>query len=106
RDLLSGATDPVVFDSPGVLLQAGNTNCVSLFLYRVVENADLKNRPPMRVVPNRTRQPPLALNLYYLLTPLKKNNKEAHLLLGRIMQEIADNSILRGSALSGGLRDT
>lgn len=103
--LLAGAVDRVVFDSPGVLIQAGTTPCVSLFLYRVSENPDLKNRPPLRVSPHLLRQPPLALNLHYLLTPLLKNTQQSHWLLGRLMQELADRAIVRGSALSGGLRD-
>ena len=103
--LLAAAPDRIVFDSPGVLIQANNNTCVSLFLYRVSENPDLKNRPPVRVSPHLMRQPPLALNLHYLLTPLLKNTHQSHWLLGRLMQELADRAIVRGSALAGGLRD-
>jgi hypothetical protein len=103
--LLAGAADRVVFDSPGAAIQAGNQACVSIFLYRVVENPDLKNRPPIRVAPDLLRRAPLALNLYYLVTPLLRNTQQSHWLLGRVMQEFADNPVIQGTALAGGLRD-
>jgi hypothetical protein len=43
---------------------------LSMFLYRIVEDADMKNRPLLRTNGNRQRYPPLALSLFYLITPL------------------------------------
>jgi hypothetical protein len=81
-------------------------NCLSIYLYRVVENGDMKNRPLELREKNRLEYPPLSLNLFYLITPLTTGIATDHLLLGRTMQVLYDNAILQGSNLEGVLADT
>ncbi len=77
---------------------------LSIFLYRVAENGDLKNRQLQPVNLNTLRYPPLCLNLFYLITPLTNSTENDHILLGKTMQVIYDNSTLKGSALQGVLQ--
>lgn len=81
-----------------------NEDTLSLFLYRVAENADMKNRPLQRVGDGQLRQPPLSLNFYYLLTPITNLTENDHRLLSKAMQIFYDNAILKGAQLEGSLR--
>ncbi|HEY0606869.1 MAG TPA: DUF4255 domain-containing protein [Herpetosiphonaceae bacterium] len=83
---------------------------LSLWLYRVTEDEFLKNQPMERVNVQRTngrdsdaervdRTAPLALNLFYLLTPMASlsNPSEVEsdlLVLGRALQALYDNAII------------
>lgn len=74
-----------------------NGNQINIFLYQVLPNAALRNRDfPPRVKPGELGQPPLALNLYYLITAYGKDNDDVlgHRLLGRAMQILHDYPIL------------
>lgn len=77
---------------------------LSLYLYRVSENADMKNRPLQRVADALLRQPPLSLNFYYLLTPITNLAENDHRLLSKAMQIFYDNAVLKGAQLEGALR--
>ncbi len=80
--------------------------CLSIYLYRVLENGDMKNRSLDLREKNRLEYPPLSLNLFYLVTPLTGEIATDHLLLGRSMQILYDNAILKGSNLRGVLAGT
>ncbi|MFN8451296.1 MAG: Pvc16 family protein [Anaerolineae bacterium] len=69
---------------------------LSIWLYQVTENEFLKNQPPLRVngTDDRQRQPPLALNLYYLVTPFTGESMMDYLLLGKTMQVFYENAII------------
>ncbi|WP_139229738.1 DUF4255 domain-containing protein [Halogeometricum limi] len=102
----------IVLASPGAL-DAQDAAVLTLFLYRVAENPSLKNAERREVPPagpgdeRRYRPSPLSLDLYYLLTtyphgPSETHTDEAsnqHKLLGRAMQVLGENSVLRGSDL-------
>lgn len=79
---------------------------LSIFLYRVVENGDIKNRQLQPVNPNTFRYPPLCLNLFYLITPLTKSIENDHKLLGKTMQVLNDSGLLKGTTLKGVLQNT
>jgi hypothetical protein len=81
-------------------------NCLSIYLYRVIENGDMKNRSLDLREKNMLEYPPLSLNLFYLITPLTDKVNTDHLLLGRTMQILYDNAIVKGSNLRGDLADT
>ncbi|MEK6374865.1 MAG: DUF4255 domain-containing protein [Acidobacteriota bacterium] len=96
EDEFAGAT--VSVQSPEKANPA--TNLVNLFLYETTINAAWRNRDmPRQVKPGETGQPPLALNLHYLLTAYGEDDDAAgpksHRLLGRAMGFIHDNPILR-----------
>jgi hypothetical protein len=72
-------------------------NQINLFLYHTKENAALRNME-MESSPKSggSGQPPLALNLYYLLTTYGENDEDpnSHKLLGEAMIILNDNSTL------------
>jgi hypothetical protein len=86
----------ISFDPLGKLAKddAPDKNFLSIFLYRVTENPEMKNRPFQQLDPNRLHVPPLALNLYYLITPLTNTADNDHRLLGKTMQVLYDNPVL------------
>lgn len=81
-------------------------DCLSVYLYRLSENGEMKNRPLERVNATTLRFPPLSLNLYYLVTPLTNSSANDHRLLSKAMQILYDNAIIKGSLLQGELKDS
>jgi hypothetical protein len=82
------------------------SNVLTLFLYKVIENAHFKNdQPPLPApLPNGTLAqplPPLTVDLHYLLTAHAGAGDlfEAHRALSRAMRVMYDNAVLRGSQL-------
>ena len=79
---------------------------MTLFLFEVVEDASMRNRPPGRSVtpPDLTvTKAPIPLILRYLLTPWSGDRLTDHRLLGRALQVLHDGAILSGPQLQGGL---
>jgi hypothetical protein len=83
---------------------------VNLFLYRVVPNPHLYNRDlqPKPGAPNVLLYPPLALNLFYLVTPFAQLDPEtgdvnAHAVMGEAMRVLHENPIVPQSALEAPL---
>src|SRR6266571_3077091 len=75
----------------------GNENQINLFLYQVLPNAAWRNMDiPQRVKSGETSMPPLALNLYYMVTAYGDGDNDVfgHLLLGHAMRILYDNSVL------------
>lgn len=74
----------------------GDNRRLSLWLYQVQQNEHLRNVQPTRVPEDASivRLPPLAVNLFYLLTPSTKSVEGNQLLLGRSMQILHDNPVL------------
>jgi len=71
-------------------------NHVNLFLYHVEHNAAWRNTDmPNRVKPGETGHPPLAINLYYIITTHGQNGNEliSHLLLGKAMSLLHDHAV-------------
>jgi uncharacterized protein DUF4255 len=74
-------------------------NRVNLFLYQVVRNAAWVNADmPRQVLPGEIGNPPLPLNLFYLVTAYGQDNDvstpSGHELLGAAMSILHDHSIL------------
>jgi Pvc16 N-terminal domain len=95
-----GSEAAIVFTNPTQTAQDAS-NRMSLWLYQITENEHLKNQPPQRVQGNNNfTETPLALNLYYLITPFAPSGELDHLLLGKTAQVLYDNAIiqLRNSA--------
>jgi hypothetical protein len=84
---------------------------LTLFLYLVVPNGELRNALSARPTLSEGQRPPLILNLYYLLTALPPTSVpdstdrtlEAHRLLGAAMQVFHDHAVMSGSLLLGQL---
>lgn len=73
-----------------------NETTLSIWLYQVTPNAHLTNVPNVRTRGDLSESvTPLPLNLFYLLTPLQKNELKNQTTLGRALQVLYDNSILQ-----------
>jgi hypothetical protein len=81
--------------------EPGGDQRVNLFLYKIEENAFLKNED-WTLKPGNSNQlvpPPLSLNLYYLMTPYARNdpqtgNVTAHEILGEAMRVFYENPVI------------
>jgi len=88
---------------------ATNPPRITLFLYEVMEDPTVRNRPATRSItpPNLTEEkPPMPLLLRYLLTPWSGDILTDQRMLGRALQVLYDGAILSGPQLSGGLAGT
>ncbi len=102
--------DSIALVSPGEIEGKDNIR-LSLFLFQVGENIHLKNLEMEIMGPSKLKAPPLALDLYYILTSYPSSGiqdrtertAEEHRILGRAMQILHDNPILTGSVLKGSL---
>ena len=97
-------SDLVVFDSPADI--STNKNLLSIFLYQIVENSSLRNINPEPIDTNQLRYPPLALDLYYIITAYGTNRETELLIVERLMQILHDESVLKGEMLKGDLAKT
>ncbi len=79
---------------------------LSLYLYQIEENGEMKNQPPRLVAGKSLKMAPLSLNLFYLVTPLTGSAVKDQKLLGKIMQIFYDQAILAGPVLQGSLKDS
>jgi hypothetical protein len=83
---------------------------VNLFLFRIARNPQLENLDwgPKPGAPDRLVFPPLALNLYYLLTVFSTLDPQtgladAHGIMGEAMRVLHENAIIPRDFLVGGL---
>jgi hypothetical protein len=90
-----------------VLAQSTNLDSVlNLFLYQVAPNAAWRNMDlPSQTRPGETGQPPLALDLHYLMTAyhLAGDDLAAHRLLGHAMRILNDHAVLGPSEIQTAL---
>jgi len=79
-----------------VITHSNTQNQLNLFLYNIVQNAGWRNvdLPSRDAGGNRLRNPPLALDLYYLLTAYGQTDFDAELLLGYAMQCLHETPVL------------
>ncbi|MEU8243918.1 DUF4255 domain-containing protein [Actinoplanes missouriensis] len=91
---LLGTEEGIVFDNPTETAKDSSRR-LSLWLYHVAEDEHLKNTPSVRLSDGRFRMTPLALDLYYLLTPFALSGVAGHQMLGRAMQTFYDTSTVR-----------
>ena len=111
RDLISA--DSIVLLSPADVEGQQNIR-LTLFLYSIVENPYLKNQEMQNPNPTELLYPPVALDLYYLVTAYAstqivdktQQTMEEHRILGRAIRIFYDHAILSGSILRGGLSGT
>lgn len=105
-----GSEDSIALVSPGEIEGKDNIR-LSLFLYHVEENIYLKNQEMEKIGSSALKAPPLALDLYYMLTSYPspgiqdrtERTLDEHRILGRAMQVLHDNSVLTVSVLKGSL---
>ncbi|MGH9894084.1 MAG: DUF4255 domain-containing protein, partial [bacterium] len=92
--------------------ETGGDRRINLFLYRILENATLKNLDwqVQRGNPSLIVSPPLSLNLHYLMTPYAQNdpltgNATAHEILGEAMRVFHEHAVVPQDVLMPGLRN-
>jgi hypothetical protein len=102
-----GSEAAIVFSNPTETAR-DSSNRLSVWLYQITENEHVKNQPMLRSpvallppppptarAPRLVAQyPPMALNLYFLVTPFAQSDEADHLLLGKTMQVLYDNAIV------------
>jgi uncharacterized protein DUF4255 len=101
----SGGTLIVSINNPQEMARARDEG-VSLWLYRVMRDADRLNVPNPRLGPFQSRFPSLPLRLHYLITPFvnagQPNSAELEQrILGKVMQTFHDHARFRGADLQG-----
>jgi Pvc16 N-terminal domain len=88
--------------APGAIQAANDsTPRLNLFMYQVTPNAAWRNvgLPSRDASGQRVSNPPLALDLHYLLTAYGKADLEAELLLGYAMQLLHETPVLSRAAI-------
>jgi len=93
----------VSFDSPSDVQKTGKTG-VSLFLYKISENPDLKNQENIQLNSKKTRHLPITVDLSYLLTPFSQTRESEQIILAKIIQIFHDNPVMSGTILRNSLR--
>jgi hypothetical protein len=112
-DVVSVAPTDIALVSPANV-GADSDIRLSVYLYDVTQNVILQNEGPTTVDTDRERDPPLALDLRYLLTAYPSqsgsektaNTLDQQRVLGLAMQVLADNAILGPDELPESLADT
>ncbi len=110
---LVGSENAIVFSNPTETARDSG-NRLSLWLYQITENEHVKNQPPIKARlqpvpppganPRQVLQfPPMALNLFFLVTPFAQSGESDHLLLGKTMQVLYDNATLYLQDVQGGI---
>ena len=94
NDFVTSEED-IVFTNP-TQTAADSSRRLSLWLYQISENEYVKNQPMQAgTQAGNQRFNPLALNLFYLVTPFAPSTTEMapdHLILGKTMQVLYDNA--------------
>ena len=106
---LSGITGAALTTRPLDTARDDTRNQLNLFLYRIQHNAARRNAdPPLRVRPGETGHPPLALDLYYLVTAYGQGDDDqfGHRLLGMAMGIFHDHMILSQDEIEAALTNT
>jgi hypothetical protein len=95
---LIDSPDRLSLESPADL-ESDDTVRLSVYLYRISEDPFSKNRPAVGDGGKKLRKPPLALDLYYLVTPLLLKARDQQIVLGKAMQTLYDRPTLEGTDL-------
>ena len=114
KDLLNDNTHWKDITKPDITLkspkeikdQGENINIISIYLYQIIENIHFKNKELQMIDYTTLHYPPMAIDLFYLLTPYGSDPTQEKYMLGKVMQIFYDNSVLTGSVLHGSLKGT
>jgi hypothetical protein len=103
---LSIADLTVTTQPPDKARGTSTNNQLNLFLYQTVISAGLRNMDmPRSAPPGEIANPPLPLELYYLVTAYGRDNDDVvgHILLGQAMRVLHDHALLSADELRLGL---
>jgi hypothetical protein len=74
---------------------------VTVFLYRVAVNPEMRNGPRRSLPDGRRTRPLLPLELSYMITPWAKDTRDEYLIIGRVLQALYDHAELGPADLQG-----
>ena len=74
---------------------------VTIFLYHVGVNGEMRNAPRRLLIDGGLRRPPLPLELRFLITPWTQVTRDAYRIIGAIAQVMNDHAVLRFGELLG-----
>jgi hypothetical protein len=99
RFIAEGLTVTVTARPPDRVSTANGATQLNLFLYLTSQSAAMRNMSiPQKLKPGETGPPPLALNLYYLITVYGPDDENedlvSHQLLGKAMNVLHDHPLL------------
>src|SRR6056297_77595 len=92
----------------------GSEILISVLLHKIGKDPSLNNRSRVNTSGNTYQDPPLALELQYLITAyppadlpsVAERMQAQQTLLGRVLQTMYDAAVLEADSLSGSLRET
>lgn len=100
-------------DIPGTLItvapmgsaRSGTTNQLNIYLYNVERNTGWSNQPYSDNQATASGEPPIAIDLLFLVTAYGNNDDEvhAHQVLGRAMSLLHDQPVLNRTAIASAL---
>lgn len=115
RNLLTQVTNDPELSDTSVTVQpldkarsVDTVNQLNLFLYHTSPSAAWRNQDfPKQVKPGETAQPPLALDLFYLVTAYGRGDDEvlSNRVLGRAMSILHDHPLLGATEIQNALPD-
>jgi Pvc16 N-terminal domain len=92
--------------SPATVANQGGPEdrpALSLYLYQITPSGYLRNQPLLASGPDEQRYPPLPVDLRYLITPSGEVASDDLVILGRVIQLLEANNILRAAFLESDL---
>lgn len=95
----------VTTQPPNIARTATTSNQLNIFLYHTMPNVGWRNLDMPNVRPGETGQPPLALDLFYLLTVFGSGDDDidAHQILGRAISILHDHAVLNPTLIRDAL---
>ena len=84
-------------------IEEGMRPRINLYVFLIEENPTAKNREWEAVGTDALKKPPLALNLYYVMTPFAETLLDEHRVLGEAMRVFYDHALVDGGRLQGAL---
>jgi hypothetical protein len=107
-DLRALLGDPslISLESPAEHVQNKDAALLSIYLYQIKEDPYLKNRNSVEGPGGLLQRAPMALDLFYLITPMLAAARDRQIVLGKIMQVLYDRPTLEGTDLVGSLANS
>ena len=107
--LLRGGVDPVVepeniyLSTPHAFqdYQEPTAPLITIFLYRVAINSQMRNSPRRTLPDGRTTRPLLPIDLSFMITPWAAETIDEYRIAGRILRTLYDNAELGSAHLQG-----
>jgi hypothetical protein len=74
---------------------------ITVFLFRVAVNSEMRNSPPRLLPDGRRTRPLLPLELSYMITPWAKDTRDEYRIIGLVLQIFYDRAELGPADLQG-----